>query len=111
MTDVIEAVRTAHLHEGSAFEVYNVATGDYITVTEIARLAMAVMGLDPRLVITTYTGGDRGWKGDVPIVRLNSDRIRDLGWTNSCNSGQALERSMRAMFEEVLPEGVGAVRL
>ena len=29
-----------------------------------------------------YTGGDRGWKGDVPIVRLATERIRALGWTN-----------------------------
>ena len=28
-----------------------------------------------------YTGGDRGWKGDVPVVRLNTDRIRGLGWS------------------------------
>ncbi len=109
VTDVIEAVRTAHLHEGLAFEVYNVATGDYITVTEIARLAIEVMGLDPGRVAINYTGGDRGWKGDVPIVRLNSDRIRALGWTNSSNSGQALERSMRAMLEEVVSQGAVAV--
>jgi UDP-glucose 4-epimerase len=111
VSDVIEAVRAAHCHEGSAFEVYNVATGDYITVNEIAQLAIEVMGLDPRLVTATYTGGDRGWKGDVPIVRLNSGRIRDLGWANSWNSGEALERSMRAMVAEVLSEGVGAVTL
>jgi hypothetical protein len=47
----------------------------------------------------------------VPIVRLNSGRIRDLGWANSWNSGEALERSMRAMVAEVLSEGVGAVTL
>ena len=52
------------------YEVYNVATGDYITVTEIARLAASVMGLDPDGVRFVYSGGDRGWKGDVPIVRL-----------------------------------------
>ncbi len=110
VSDVIEAVRMAHRHEGSAFEVYNVATGDYITVNEIARLAIKVMGLDPRLVTTAYTGGDRGWKGDVPIVRLNSDKIRDLGWCNSWNSGPALERSMQAMLGEVLSEGIAVLR-
>ena len=48
------------------YGAYNVATGDYITVTEIADLAVEVVGLDPGSVRYEYTGGDRGWKGDVP---------------------------------------------
>src|SRR5208282_93291 len=38
--DVVEAVLMAHQESAKNFEVYNVATGDYITVTEIARLAI-----------------------------------------------------------------------
>ncbi len=41
------------------FQVYNVATGDYITVTEIAHLALNV-GLTEDKVRIEYTGGDRG---------------------------------------------------
>ena len=37
-----------------------------------------------------YTGGDRGWKGDVPIVRLDTDRIRALGWRAPGSSREAL---------------------
>ena len=33
-----------------------------------------------------YTGGDRGWKGDVPVVRLSIERIRGLGWAPSRTS-------------------------
>ena len=46
--DVVEAVLLAHQKTSKNFEVYNVATGDYITVTEIARLAMEVSGLSRR---------------------------------------------------------------
>lgn len=99
--DVIEAVLTAHLKTRKSFEVYNVATGDYITVTEIARLAMEVSGLSDEDVRIEYTGGDRGWKGDVPIVRLNTDRIRSLGWTCRRTSQQALCVAMHAMLQDV----------
>ena len=80
--------------------MYNVATGDYITVTEIARLAIEVAGLAPESVQLEYTGGDRGWKGDVPVVRLNTNRIRGLGWTCRRNSRQALCVSMHSMLED-----------
>jgi UDP-glucose 4-epimerase len=98
--DVVEAVLLAHQKSSKSFEVYNVATGDYITVTEIARLAMEVSGLSDEDVRLEYTGGDRGWKGDVPVVRLNTDRIRGLGWTCRRTSQQALCVSMHSMLED-----------
>ena len=67
------------LRSTTRFAAYNVAT-DYITVTEIGRLAAECAGLDPATVEFEYTGGNRGWKGDIPVVRLNADRIRGLGW-------------------------------
>ncbi|HYK18526.1 MAG TPA: NAD-dependent epimerase/dehydratase family protein [Bryobacteraceae bacterium] len=98
--DVVNAVLTAHELTPGNFQVYNVATGDYITVTEIARLAIEVMGLTEDQVRIEYTGGDRGWKGDVPVVRLNTDRIRSLGWTCRRNTRQALCVSLHAMLDD-----------
>jgi UDP-glucose 4-epimerase len=77
--DIVEAVLLAARRTKERFAAYNIAT-DYITVTEIAHLAAECAGLDPGSVEFEYTGGNRGWKGDVPIVRLNADRIRGLGW-------------------------------
>ncbi len=98
--DVVDAVLLAHGRQGKPFEVYNVAT-DYITVTEIAHLAMEVVGLDPANVHLEYTGGDRGWKGDVPVVRLNTDRMQSLGWHCHRTSRQALCISMRRMLDDM----------
>jgi UDP-glucose 4-epimerase len=98
--DVVNAVMCAHEATTKPFEAYNVATGDYITVTEIARIAVDVLGLDPALTRFTYTGGDRGWKGDVPIVRLNTDRIQSLGWRCSRGTADALRDSMRALVPD-----------
>jgi UDP-glucose 4-epimerase len=102
--DVVEAVLMAHRasqrFSGMFFEVYNVATGDYITVTEIAELAVEVAGLAADQVRLEYTGGDRGWKGDVPIVRLNTDRIRALGWRCKRNTRQALCGALNSMLAD-----------
>jgi UDP-glucose 4-epimerase len=99
--DVIAAVLMALQKTTQPFQVYNVATGDYITVKEIADLAVEVAGLAPGSVRFEYTGGDRGWKGDVPVVRLNTDRIRSLGWSCKRTSRQALCVSMSALAEDV----------
>ena len=98
--DILNAVLMANRIETKPFEVFNVATGDYITVTEIAKLACEAIGLDAMQTEFQYSGGDRGWKGDVPIVRLSSEKIRTLGWKPRRNCAEALLASMKAMVNE-----------
>jgi UDP-glucose 4-epimerase len=101
VSDIVRAVLTAHEKTTAPFAAYNVATGDYITVKEIAALAVECVGLRPDQVRFEYSGGDRGWKGDVPIVRLNTSRIQSLGWRCQASSGEALRRSMLAMIPDM----------
>lgn len=95
VSDVVNAVLSMSATRTAPFEVFNVATGDYITVTEIADLACEVLGLSG--VEYRYAGGDRGWKGDVPIVRLSTERVRSRGWHCAMNCGEALAHAMRSM--------------
>ena len=97
--DVVAAVLHAHRAGTKRFQPFNVATGDYITVTEIASLAAECLGL-ARMPRIEYTGGDRGWKGDVPVVRLTSDRIRMLGWRCTLSTREALRASLLAMIAD-----------
>lgn len=98
--DVMNAVLLAAQKTDLAFRAYNVATGDYITVREIADLAVEVMGLQPGKVRYEFTGGNRGWKGDVPIVRLNTDRIKGIGWSCWLQTREALRASMTSMLAD-----------
>ena len=99
--DIVEAVLTAHRKAPQPYTAYNVATGDYITVAEIADLAAEAVGLDPGDVRYEYTGGDRGWRGDVPVVRLNTDRIRGLGWSPTRSSREAIQASLLELLDEL----------
>ena len=98
--DVVAAVLLANQLTHQPFRCYNVATGDYMTVREIAGLACECVGRDPAQVVFEFTGGSRGWKGDVAVVRLNTDRIRSLGWKCSRSSREALRESMLALLED-----------
>ena len=95
---IINALRVVERGALSGYNYYNVATLDNITVTEIADITVKIMGLHD--VKYCYTGGDRGWKGDVPIVRLDSKKIRRLGWENKFTTLQAIEMSIMSMYED-----------
>lgn len=96
--DIIRAVLLAAEHETPGYQVYNVATSDYITVTEIANIVVRCMGLDEQSVSIEYAGGRVGWKGDVPVVRLNASRIRELGWDCKRTSAEAIKAAVQAML-------------
>lgn len=98
--DVISAMRIIETNFLNNFNYFNVATQDYITVKEIADLTVKIMEL--KKVEYVFTGGDRGWKGDVPVVRLNSNKIRKLGWRNKYSSKEAIELSIKSIYQEAL---------
>jgi UDP-glucose 4-epimerase len=100
VSDVVSAVLTAHEKTDRPFQVYNVATGDYITVKEIAHMAVELLGLDPKKTILTFGTSPRGWKGDIPVVRLNTDRIQSLGWKCTRPTALALRESILSMLPD-----------
>ena len=78
VNDVLNAVWLAWQKSGEPFNYFNVATDDAASVSEIASLAASALGLSA--VRFEYAGGARGWPGDVPVVRLDSAKMKTLGW-------------------------------
>ncbi len=97
--DVVSAVLLALEKSTLPFQVFNVSTLDAMTVSEIAEQAVQCLGL-AREPAYLFTGGSRGWKGDVPVVRLDSTRIRALGWNSRWNSSEAIRAALESMKRE-----------
>jgi UDP-glucose 4-epimerase len=76
------------------FQVYNLASDDAISVQTIAELACIQRGTPANF---EYTDGDRGWKGDIPRIRLNCDRLKALGWSPKYTSAQAMRAALESM--------------
>jgi UDP-glucose 4-epimerase len=102
VSDVVSAMLMLTDRGWSGFDVFNAGTGDYLTVTEIADLVVERLGL--RNVRYEYTGGARGWKGDVPVVRFRSDKLVALGWRCAYTSAEALVDSIDANIAETRTE-------
>jgi len=98
--DVVDAVLLANFSISKPYEVFNVATTDYVTVTEIAGLACVASNIEPTSVRYVYSGGDKGWRGDVPVIRLSSRRIREIGWIPKMVGREALKAALESMVCE-----------
>ena len=82
--------------EGAMYTV-NLGTRTTTSVERVADIVSDVMGIDPEY---EYTGGDRGWVGDVPRMRLSIEKLSALGWTPELESDRAVRRAAEELLEE-----------
>jgi len=97
--DVVGAFLMLEKNPEPGYRYFNVASEDFLTVSEIADLIVECMGL--KNVEYAFTGGSRGWKADVPLYRLDTKKIRSLGWSNRLNSREAVRASIESMLSDV----------
>lgn len=96
--DCVDAMLFAVEKQNEPVNIYNIGSEDRIGVTDIARIVAKEMGLNG--VRLDYTGGDRGWTGDVPFMGLSIDRIKALGWRPKHNSEDSVCLCIRALLAE-----------
>ncbi len=95
----VDAVLFAVENSGEAFNYFNIGSEDWIDVTAIAGIVVEEMGLTG--VKFTYTGGDRGWVGDVPKMQLGVDKLKALGWKPATGSAESVRLAVRTLLKEM----------
>lgn len=94
--ECIDAINFVINNSNEEVNIFNIGSEDTITPTEIGNIIVEEMRLKD--VAFHYTGGSRGWKGDVPKMMLSIDALKKLGWKNSWESN----RSVRETVKELL---------
>jgi UDP-glucose 4-epimerase len=82
----------------SPLRTFNIGTRTTTSVDEIATAITDVLGFDPT---HEYTGGDRGWTGDVSRMRLSIDRLLKTGWEPEQESNAAVQRAAEQLAREL----------
>ncbi|HEC91880.1 MAG TPA: NAD-dependent epimerase/dehydratase family protein [Candidatus Atribacteria bacterium] len=72
--------------------IFNIGSEDTISVTKIANIVSEKMNLNPEF---KFTGGERGWRGDIPKMLLSIDKIKSLGWRPRYNSERSVEETTK----------------
>tara|TARA_B100001123_G_C15328718_1_gene1030468 strand:- start:2033 stop:2968 length:936 start_codon:yes stop_codon:yes gene_type:complete len=73
---------------------FNVGPKDGVKVSEIAELFLEYFGTGQAI---KYTGGETGWKGDVPFYSHNSKKLNALGWEPKFTSKGAVIKAIKKM--------------
>jgi len=96
VSDCVDAIMFAVDHIADTVNIFNVGSEDIIDATGIGRIVVEEMGLGD--VEFYYTGGIRGWKGDVPWMLLAVNRLGELGWSPSYTSMDSVRDTARVLI-------------
>ncbi|MFB6135767.1 MAG: NAD-dependent epimerase/dehydratase family protein [Halobacteriaceae archaeon] len=96
--DCVDAMRYVVEHADRPLNTYNLGSRTTTSVNRIADIVAGELGLDPAY---EYTGGDRGWAGDVPKMRLSLEKLSALGYEPPGSSDEAVRRGARDLIAEL----------
>jgi UDP-glucose 4-epimerase len=91
--DCIDAMLLAAERHGDepGAHIYNVGSEETVTVEDSIAVLCAHLGVAPRI---EPTGGPRGWIGDSPLIRLDTTRLRGIGWRPRLTIAEAAKRTL-----------------
>ncbi len=92
--DLVEAIMKLTRKFNLGEVVYNISVkSEGTTVTHIAEIVVEELGLSD--VEFKYTGGDRGWKGDVPRFSYDISKVLTTGWEPKHSSDEAVRQTVK----------------
>ena len=91
--DLIDAILHFTFRITEGVTLYNVGAEGDTSVNKIAEIVCAEMGLAETKF--EYTGGESGWKGDVPKFGYCLDKVHSAGWKAKYTSDEAVRLSVR----------------
>ena len=92
VSDLINAILKFQETGSLGITLYNVGVEGETSVTKIADIVCKEMGLTS--VQYDYTGGEGGWKGDVPRFQYCLDKIHSAGWKAEYSSDEAVQKTV-----------------
>jgi UDP-glucose 4-epimerase len=102
VTDCVDALLFGLDHARARLDVFNIAPPDSTSVGRIAELCVEASPYPSARI--RYTGGERGWRGDVPHSRLDPTKLATLGWKTRHTSDEAVRAAVTALAREVFGE-------
>ena len=94
--DLVEGILYVVEHSQERYNVYMLGPDSRTKVKDIARMVIEEMGLN---AVIRYTGGDRGWKGDVPEFRYDLGKVNRLGWHAAHDSDTSVRIAIQKALE------------
>lgn len=97
--DCVDAILHVMQTAEEPLNLYNLGSHDTASVRRIAEIVVEVTGCTDASI--EYTGGDRGWAGDIPKARLGIEKMLATGFDVNMNSDEAIRHTATVLLQEI----------
>ena len=97
--DCVDGILHVMANSNDSVNLFNLGSHDTASVRRIAEIVVEETGCTGASI--EYTGGDRGWAGDIPRAMLAIDKMLEIGFDVNYNSEEAIRHTARALIEEI----------
>ena len=104
VSDLVDGMMHFWKNAEEQLNVYHLGAPGLVSVRNIAEIVTEESGCGDASI--DYTGGDRGWKGDVPRFEYDTSRADAAGFQPKLTGNQAVRRTV----QELLASGRFAIR-
>ena len=98
--DCVDAILHVIDNTDDRINLYNLGSNDTCSVRNIAAIVVREAGCEGANI--EYTGGDRGWAGDIPKAMLAINRLKELGFKVNYDSEEAVAHTARVLIQEIM---------
>ena len=98
--DCVHAILHVIENTDDKINLYNLGSNDTCSVRNIAAIVVRETGCEGASI--EYTGGDRGWAGDIPKAMLAINRLKELGFKVNYDSEEAVAYTTRVLIKEIM---------
>ena len=97
--DCADAILHVMSKTNEPLNLFNLGSHDTASVRRIAEIVVEATGCHDASI--EYTGGDRGWAGDIPRAMLGIEKMLSTGFDVRYNSEEAIRHTALALIEEI----------
>ena len=99
--DTVDAVISIISSFPNGFTPINITSEATIQVRRVAEIIIDELGLHD--VSTEYTGGKRGWPGDVMMTSLSVNKLKSFGWVPKYSIEESIRKMVKWLVQEYGP--------
>ncbi len=97
--DCVDGILHVIDNSNEPLNLFNLGSHDTSSVTRIAEIVIEETGCGGASI--EYTGGDRGWAGDIPKAMLSIDKMLSTGYDVRYNSEEAIRHTAKCLIKEI----------
>ena len=97
--DCVDAILHVMDTQNEPLNLFNLGSHDTCSVRRIAEIVVEETGHTDAYIV--YTGGSRGWAGDIPRAMLGIDKMLSTGFNVKYNSEDAVRHTAKVLIEEI----------